>query len=157
MGINLLRFIGIILASLTVGMRFAHTLEFYPKLQWDAELYFVVQNSLYRYFGILGPFLQIGAILIIFGISYMIRKRRSVRYSILSAGSFVFSLVVWFLFVSPAAKQIQAWNVTHTIPTNWILLREQWQTFQSVAFCFDFIGLCLLAFSVLSETKSDLD
>ncbi|TGL58858.1 hypothetical protein [Leptospira sarikeiensis] len=147
--ISYLRFFALIFAALTLGMRFAHLMEAGPKLHWSPELYFQVQTSLYKYFGIVGPFLQIGSILLISILAFQLKGTRSFRYAILSGLSFIFSLGVWFLFVAPAAKQIQAWTASQTIPENWIGLRAAWQFGQLGAFSFDFLAFCLLVFSVL--------
>ncbi|EIE01058.1 hypothetical protein [Leptospira licerasiae] len=146
-----IRFFALILAALTLGMRFAHVMEAAPKLHWEAELYFQVQTSLYKYFAILGPVVQIGSILLIFTIAYLSKGTKSFRYTILSAFSFIFSLGVWFLFVAPAASQIKEWTVTHTIPEHWNSIRSAWQFGQVGAFSFDFIAFCLLASSVVSR------
>ncbi|GBF40490.1 hypothetical protein [Leptospira johnsonii] len=144
-----IRFVALILAALTLGMRFAHVMEAGPKLHWEADLYFQVQTSLYKYFAIIGPIVQIGSILLIFTIAYLSRGTRSFRYTVLSGFSFIFSLGVWFLFVAPAASQIKEWPVTHTIPEHWNSIRYAWQFGQVGAFSFDFIAFCLLASSVL--------
>lgn len=144
-----IRFFALVLAALTLGMRFAHVMEAAPKLHWEAELYFQVQTSLYKYFAIIGPIVQIGSILLIFAIAYLSKGTRSFRYAILSAFSFIFSLGVWFFFVSPASSQIKEWTVAHTIPEHWNSIRSAWQFGQVGAFSFDFLAFCLLVSSVL--------
>ncbi|EMJ99446.1 MULTISPECIES: hypothetical protein [unclassified Leptospira] len=147
------RFFVIVLAALTLGMRFAHVMEAAPKLHWEAELYFPVQTSLYKYFGIIGPIVQISSILLIFIIAYLSKGTKSFRYTILSGFSFIFSLGVWFLFVAPAASRIKEWTVTHTIPEHWNSIRSAWQFGQVGAFSFDFIAFCLLVSSILISQK----
>ena len=43
-----------VLAALTMGLTFAHTLELPQKLGYDAAMWTSVQHSLYRYFGVIG-------------------------------------------------------------------------------------------------------
>ncbi|MEI1279465.1 hypothetical protein V6Z05_14145 [Leptospira venezuelensis] len=150
------RFFALILAALTLGMRFAHVMEAEPKLHWEAELYFQVQTSLYKYFAIIGPIVQVGSILLIFTIAYLSKGAKSFRYSILSAFSFVFSLGVWFFFVAPASSQIKEWTVTHTIPEHWNSIRSAWQFGQVGAFSFDFLAFCLLTAAVIISSNESI-
>ncbi|PJZ76452.1 hypothetical protein [Leptospira neocaledonica] len=151
-----IRFFALILAALTLGMRFAHVMEAAPKLHWEADLYFQVQTSLYKYFAIIGPIVQIGSILLIFTIAYFSKGTRSFRYTVLSGASFIFSLGVWFLFVAPATSQIKEWTITHTIPEHWNNIRSAWQFGQVGAFSFDFLAFCLLASSVLFSKEDSI-
>ncbi|MGJ4747993.1 hypothetical protein ACQV5M_16665 [Leptospira sp. SA-E8] len=151
-----IRFFALILAALTLGMRFAHVMEAGPKLHWEADLYFQVQTSLYKYFAIIGPIVQIGSILLIFTIAYLSKGTKSFRYTVLSGFSFIFSLGVWFLFVAPAASHIKEWTITHTIPEHWSSIRSAWQFGQVGAFSFDFLAFCLLVSSVLIAQKESM-
>ena len=46
--------IAVVLAALTMGLTFAHTLELPQKLGYDAVTWIRIQQSLYRYFGLVG-------------------------------------------------------------------------------------------------------
>ena len=69
-------FTALLLAALAMGMHFAHVLELGPKLQWDAGLYLPVQTSLYKLFGSIGPVIEIGALIVISLLAFMIRNRQ---------------------------------------------------------------------------------
>jgi hypothetical protein len=149
MSLKVWRFIVLILAALTVGMRFAHVLELPPKLAWeDAELYLTVQTSLYALFAIVGPIVDIGAVLSSFALAYMLRGRPAFRYTIAGAVSLTITLIVWLLIIAPATPHFAG-----VVPIDWMMWRSQWQFGQAGGFVLDVIGFCLLLVSVLQETS----
>lgn len=145
MSIKIWRFIALLLTALTMGMHLAHVLELPPKLQWDAELYRTVQTSLYPLFGSIGPFLDIGAIIALFVLAYLVRSRTTIAAAVIM----LLGLIVWGLVVGPAAMQINGWE---TIPVDWANWRSQWQYGQAVNFVLDIIAFSLLTISILMET-----
>jgi hypothetical protein len=153
MSLKGLRFSALILAALTVGMRFAHVLELPPKLAWeDAELFLTVQTSLYTLFGIVGPIVDIGAVLSAFALAFMLRGRPSFRYTLAGAISFTLTLVVWLLVVFPATPHFAEWTTTSVVPADWMMWRSQWQFGQAGGFVLDLTGFCLLLISVIRDT-----
>jgi hypothetical protein len=156
MSLKGLRFIVLIFAALTVGMRFAHVLELPPKLAWDdAELYLSVQTSLYQLFAIVGPIVDIGAVLSSFALAYMLRGRPAFRYTIAGAVSLTITLIVWLLVIAPATPHFTEWTTTGVIPTDWMMWRSQWQFGQAGGFVLDVIGFCLLLISVMRDTPDN--
>ena len=149
MKIQLLRFQALLLATLTVGMKLAHTLELGPKLQWSADLYFPVQTSLYRYFATLGPIFDVGAILSILTLALMLRKDRAFALTLTALGLMLVSLGIWAGAVGPANKVLQAWAQTQVVPADWTVWRDRWQYGQAGCFVFDTLGYCALLASVL--------
>lgn len=154
MKIKYLRFLGLLLAALTVGMKLAHVLELYPKLQWEAELYFPVQTSLYKLFGILGPVVDVGAMLSIGILAATLRnqKHKSFAFTLASLVSMLFSIIVWIVIVAPSNSHINEWLVTHTTPADWTNWRNRWQFGQAGSFLFDLVGFILLLVSVIKDT-----
>lgn len=149
MKIQLLRFQALLLATLTVGMKLAHTLELGPKLQWGADLYFPVQTSLYRYFATLGPVFDVGAILSIIALAVLLREDRALSLTLAALALMLVSLGIWAVEVGPANKVIQLWLQTQTVPPDWTVWRDQWQYGQAGCFVFDTLGYCALLASTL--------
>jgi hypothetical protein len=56
--------VAVVLAALTMGLAFAHTLELPQKLAYDAATWTQVQHSLYRYFALIGGALEVATILV---------------------------------------------------------------------------------------------
>jgi hypothetical protein len=147
------RFIVLILAALTVGMKFAHVLELGPKLAWDsAELYLTVQTSLYQVFGTLGPIIDVATILLAFLLVFLLRRHAAFRLTLAGAAAFTVSLIIWLLVVAPVNPHFADWTVTGVVPPDWAVWRAQWQYGQVGSFVFDLIGFGTLLFSVIRET-----
>ena len=107
-----LTFSALLLAALAMGMHFAHVLELAPKLQWDVPLYLPVQTSLYKWFGTIGPVLEIGALIVISILAYSLRGRGPVfTRTALSASMIELALITWALVVLPANGHIKQWQV----------------------------------------------
>jgi hypothetical protein len=55
--------VAVVLAGLTMGLAFAHTLELPQKLDYDAATWTRIQHSLYRYFAVIGGPLEVATVL----------------------------------------------------------------------------------------------
>jgi hypothetical protein len=152
MNIRILRFIGILLAALAMGMHLAHAFELAPKLMWEPSLYIAVQASLYPVFGMVGPFLEVGALLTVSALAWRVRGRPAFGLTLVSAIAILLSLAVWLLFVMPANAHINQWAATQAMPTDWMHWRAQWQYAQAATFVLHLAGLSALLYSVLRET-----
>jgi hypothetical protein len=147
------RFIVLLLAALTLGMKFAHVLELGPKLTWvDPQLYLTVQTSLYQVFGTLGPIVDVATILGAFWLVYLLRGKPAFRLTLVAAVASLISIGVWLLVVAPANPHFSEWTTARTIPADWMTWRAQWQYGQTGSFVFDLIAFCTLLFSVVRET-----
>jgi hypothetical protein len=147
-----LRFIVLLLSTLTVGMKLAHVLELAPKLQLASEIYLVVQTNLYRLFATLGPIFDVGMVVVALVLLARVYRQPAFRYTAVSVAAMFLSLIVWGLFVLPANAPINAWLATGTMPEDWMKWRDQWQYGQALSFVCDLIAYCVLLFSVIRET-----
>lgn len=146
------RLITLILAALSVGMAFCHTLELPAKMQYDATLWTTINQSLYQQFGSLpGIFSEVGAVLAAIGLTVLVRKRRPAFYwTLAGAVLLTLSLVVWFTLVAPMNAEFAQWTV-NSIPANWMQVRNQWEYSHAARFVLQLIGLCTLQISLLVE------
>jgi hypothetical protein len=55
--------VAVVLAALTMGLAFAHTLELPQKLDYDAATWNQIQHTLYRYFAVIGGPLEVATII----------------------------------------------------------------------------------------------
>ena len=55
--------VAVVLAALTMGLAFAHTLELPQKLGYDVATWIQLQHSLYRYFAVVGGPLEVATII----------------------------------------------------------------------------------------------
>ncbi|MCE9599322.1 MAG: hypothetical protein K8S54_15265 [Spirochaetia bacterium] len=155
MKIKVLRFLALVFAALTVGMRLAHVLELGPKMAWDADLYFSVQSTLYRFFAIVGPIVDVGAIISIIALVVILRGRTSFSLTAAALIALLASLAIWLIVVAPAHGHLATWIGSHTVPDDWMHWRNQWQFGQAGCFVFDLSGFMLLLLSVIRDTPGD--
>ena len=152
MNIRTWRFISLLLAALAMGMHLAHALELAPKMQWSAELYLPVQTTLYKWFGMIGPVFEVGALISVSILAFLLRARRpSFQFTLVSSISIVLALLAWVLFVLPANAQILQWQ-PGDIPSDWTHWRDQWQFGQAGIFFLHLIGFSSLIRSVIAES-----
>ncbi len=152
MTIKRLRFATILLAALAMGMKLTHAFELAPKLEWSPDLYLAVQTSLYRVFGRIGPFLEVGAFLCAATLAYRLRGQRAFAFTLVGALSILASLTVWVVFVLPANGHINAWAASGTMPEDWMHWRAQWQYGQAATFALHLTALSALVASILGDT-----
>lgn len=147
-----LRILAIVLAALAMGMHLAHALELLPKRQWAPELYLAVQSTLYRWFGIIGPVLEIGALIAVLCLGLRLRKQGAAsRLVFSSAAAIAVALLVWAAAVLPANMQLVAWLASGVAPADWMRWRDQWQFAQSFIFVLHLAGFTALVASVAQD------
>jgi hypothetical protein len=140
-----LRIAAIVLAALAMGMHLAHALEFAPKRQWDADTYIAVQASLYRWFGIIGPLLEVGALLLVATlVAKTWQDADARRLPLVSAIALIIALATWALVVLPANAPLAAWSASSIAPPDWMTWRDRWQSGQAGIFVVHLVGFCAL-------------
>jgi hypothetical protein len=147
-----LRILAILLAALAMGMHLAHAFELLPKRQWPPDLYLAVQSTLYKLFGIIGPVLEVGALIAVAILAFRVRLQPAVRLlTLVSAGAIVLALLTWGVFVLPANMHLAAWQTSGTAPPDWTRWRDQWQFAQASIFLLHLVGFTALVSSVAGE------
>ena len=140
-----LRIAAIVLAALAMGMHLAHALEFAPKLQWDAATYIAVQSSLYRWFGVIGPLLEVGALLLVATlVAKTWRDADARRLPLVSLLALTVALATWALVVLPANAPLAAWQSSGIAPPDWMAWRDRWQFGQAGIFVIHVVGFVAL-------------
>lgn len=150
------RFITIVLTALDLGMAFCHTLELPAKMNYDAALWTTVNQSLYQQFGSFpGVFSEVGAILTVIVLTFLVRKRRpAFQFTLIGAIFLALALAIWFVFVAPMNAEFAQWRID-SIPENWTRVRSQWEYSHAARFVLQLIGFCALLLSVLVETPKN--
>jgi hypothetical protein len=107
--------VAVVLAGLTMGLAFAHTLELPQKLDYDAATWTRIQHSLYRYFAVIGGPLEVATVLA--AVVFAVRAHR------LRGGGWPWSVLVvalgwWFTVVNTANAEVGRWAVD-AVPSDW--------------------------------------
>lgn len=136
----------LLLAALTLGMAFAHTLEMPEKMGYGPQLWTRVNQSLYGYFATVGGPVELAnvgllAVLAAGGRQLSRGGRRNAGWA---AGCFAAALVVWFAVVNPANAEISRW-APGAVRSGWILWRDLWEFGHAARFALMLAGFVLLA------------
>jgi len=146
------RLVAVLLAALAMGMHLAHALELLPKRQWPPQLYLAVQSSLYSLFGIIGPVLEVGALVAVGALAWRLGGATpAARRTLWSAAAIVLALATWAVFVLPANMHLGAWEASSAMPMDWMRWRDQWQFAQAFIFVLHLAGFTSLVSTMTGE------
>ncbi|MGH9425392.1 MAG: DUF1772 domain-containing protein [Terriglobia bacterium] len=152
------RFVTLLLVALLTGLAFAHVLERPAKMLYDAAFYVTLQKTLYVEWGPphIGGILEPAAIFVTFALAFGVRRRRRAFWLSLSAATILLLAfpIVFFVCVAPANEAFLA-ATPHSVPPNWMALRESWEVGHTVRFVLQLAALSLLVLSVLLETYNE--
>jgi hypothetical protein len=98
--------VAVVLAALTMGLAFAHTLELPQKLDYDAVTWTQLQHSLYRYFAVVGGPLEVATVIAAVVFALWARGLRGGRLAAVGAVCFVLALGWWFAVVNTANAEV---------------------------------------------------
>lgn len=145
-----------VLAALTLGLTFAHTLELPRKLQFSAQLWTTLNQRLYEYFAVVGGALEVVTVLMLAMLAVAeLRRSRSRRWAVLvAAGCFAAALVVYFMVVQPANDQIASWSPA-SVPSDWTTWRDRWEFGHAFRFGLMLIGFAALVAAVTGREPAD--
>ena len=135
--------VAVVLAALTMGLAFAHTLELPQKLVYDAATWTQLQHSLYRYFAVIGGPLEVATIIAAVVFAVRARGLRGGRLAALGAALFVVALGWWFAVVNTANVEIGRWAVD-AVPSDWRRWRAQWEFGHAAHFVVTLAGFLAL-------------
>ena len=105
MRVKLFRFATIMLAAFSLSLSMAHLLELPQRIAFDQEpgVRVMVVEGVYKYFGIVGSVFELGAILMAFVLSLLLRKRGSTFYWTLGGALLLLvAFASWIVFVNAA-------------------------------------------------------
>ncbi len=146
---NFARLITVFFCVITLSALMTHLLELRVKITLPKDDYQMVQ-SIYSGWQWLGIF-EIGAILLTFVWTMMVRKEKNVFPYILSALiCFVISIVIFFTFTFPANQATVNWT---KLPENWADLRREWEYSHAVRALLNLAGFMLLMIAILRKRR----
>ena len=98
--------VAVVLAALTMGLAFAHTLELPQKLDYDPATWTQLQHSLYRYFAVIGGPLEVATVIAAVVFAVRARGLRGGRLAVVGAVCFVLALGWWIAVVNTANAEV---------------------------------------------------
>jgi hypothetical protein len=143
--------VAVVLAALTMGLTFAHTLELPQKMGYDAAMWTSVQHSLYRYFAVIGGPIEVAAVIAAVVFAVRARGLPARRLATVGAACFIAALAWWFAVVNTANAEIGSWAVD-AVQSDWERWRAQWEFGHAAHFALTLVGfLALLLATVLAS------
>jgi hypothetical protein len=128
---------------LTLGLSFAHVLEFPGKLQLDGAQWLLVQHHLYVGFGTVGAAIEVLAIVLAWVLALRLRGSPGSRAALAAAISTSIGLIEWALVVAPMNARLNGWTAA-TLPPDWIAARNRWEAGHAGQAILFFVAFLLL-------------
>jgi hypothetical protein len=139
-------FAGVVLTALTMGLEFAHVLEWPVKQGYSGEMWVRLQESLYSWFGTVGAALYVLAIVV--GVALAVTRKRTPLWW--AAGLQVVALATFLAVIYPVNRRLPLTSGDQvSVPPDWASLRVRWELGHTVGF-----ALFLAAFVLLLRDRS---
>jgi len=149
-------FAALMLTALTMGLEFAHTLEWPQKQQYPASLYVRLQESLYVWFGNLGGVVYVLAVIGTVMLAVLARREAGLRWWIGVAASLQLIALVSFLTVVYPVNLRLPINSSGSVPANWIALRDRWEVGHALGFALFAVSFVLLLLPLVRQRAHPL-
>ncbi|MGH3319984.1 MAG: hypothetical protein ACRDN9_07355 [Streptosporangiaceae bacterium] len=129
----------LVLAALTMGLTFAHTLELPRKMTYGPALWTRVEHTLYAYFAMVGAPIEVITVVLLIVLAVPLRRHQAFWFVVVAAACFAAALGSWFALVQPANAAIGAWSV-HAVPADWTHWRARWEYGHVTGFALMLVG-----------------
>jgi hypothetical protein len=148
-----LRFIVLLLASLTLTMEAAHVLELPQKMRYGPELYSAVNSTMYRYFALVGGPLTVLTLLSGAGLVIALRRQPGFRWTLAGVLAYFLAFGIWLAVVAPVNRAVAAAAAKDpgSLPHLWTILRARWEYGHAAGLVLELPGLACLLWSVLAR------
>lgn len=126
-------------------------------MHYPASLYLTLHRTLYVMFGPpnIGPFIELGAILAAWVLTFVARKQRpSFWLTLAGAASLAIGLAVYFSLIEPANVALSRIAIDAP-PVDWTRWRDQWEYGHAAHFVFHLLGFSMLTLSVLVQSTQN--
>lgn len=156
MPLKLLRFVNLLLVTLTLSLTVCHVMEIPGKLRLAGPDWLTVQHNLYIAFGVpLGAGIELLAIALTWWLAFRVRRRRpAFGWTLTAAVCVTAGLAVWFLLVAPMNTVLNGWT-PETLPADWVSVRNRWETGHAIHAALFLLAFGALVTALLAETPND--
>lgn len=146
----------LLLSGLTLGVEFAHVLEWAPKDGYDGALYTHLQESLYVWFGFVGAAVYVLAIAATVALAVLVRHDTVTRRPAQgAAGLAVLALASFLAIIYPVNQRFPV-HGGGAVPDGWQSLRDRWETGHAVGFAL-FLAVFVLLLVALLRARGTPD
>jgi Anthrone oxygenase len=150
--IRTLRFGVIMLTAISMATAFAHLLEMPAKLKFDSSKWLALLQTLYPpAFGPIGGVAEVGAVVGIVLLAFVVRRRRAAfRWTLLAAVCLISAHACFWILVAPVNAAMLPLT-PETLPPDWTRLRDQWEYTHAARAVLQIMALGGLVVSLLVE------
>jgi hypothetical protein len=150
------RLVTILLVALSMATAFCHLLEMPAKLKVDGALWLKLLQTLYPpAFGTVGAAAEVGALVMVVCLVFLVRNRRSAfGWTLLAAICMVVTHAAFWVLVSPVNATMVPLT-PDTLPPDWMRLRNQWEYTHAARAILQVVSLGAVVFSTLIEIPTD--
>lgn len=142
-------FAALLLTALTMGLEFAHVLEWPQKQHYSGALYVRLQESLYIWFGNLGGIVYVLAVIATVVLAVLMRRDTARRWWIGGAAVLqVIGLVTFLTVIYPVNLRLPV-NSAGVVPGDWATLRDRWELGHTIGFVLFAVSFVLMLVPVL--------
>jgi hypothetical protein len=150
------RLVTILLIALSMAAAFCHLLEMPAKLKVDGAFWLKLLQTLYPpAFGTAGAAAEVGALVMVVVLVYLVRHRRpAFGLTILAAICMVAAHGAFWIWISPVNATMGPLT-PDTLPTDWMQLRNHWEYTHAAREILQIASLLVVMFSTLIEIPTD--
>ena len=142
-------FAALLLSALTMGLEFAHVLEWGPKASYPGPLYMPLQESLYDWYGNIGGVIYVLAVIATIMLAAQAwREHASRGLAVTAAAIEVAALVVFLTVVLPVNSNLPVHD-SGAVPAGWAGLRNRWEAGHATGFALFTAAFIVLAIAAL--------
>jgi hypothetical protein len=145
--------VAVLLTALTMGLEFAHVLEWPQKQHYPGALYVYLQESLYVWFGNLGGVVYVLAVVTTVTLALLVRRERGRRWQVGTAAALlVIALASFLAVVYPVNLRLPVGSAG-TVPADWTALRDRWELGHAIGFGLFTTSFVLLVLTAVREER----
>jgi hypothetical protein len=145
-----IRFLNIILAALLAGTSFGIWMGFNP-MNYSPSTYVEQQQNLLRSLNALMIFLVVTATLVTIVSAILHRKnKRDFITLFIAAGFFIGCILITRFGNAPIQNNMLTWSA-HSLPGNWMIVRDEWWRFHIMRTITELIALCLIVWTSIKK------
>jgi hypothetical protein len=144
----------LLITALSLGASLSHVLQIRGKTPWPAAFWRTAMETLYMDYAVIGGVTELGAIAAAWWLTFVTRRARSAfRWSLSGASLLTIAFLgLWLGFIAPINAVFATWS-PGSMPSDWMVLRNRWETWHAVIAAMKAFAFCSLVMAVMRQTE----
>ncbi len=145
------RLLTIMLTALGLGLAFCHLMELPAKMTYTGALWLKLLQTLYWAFGTIGGAIEVGTVITVVVLAFLVRHRRpAFGWTLLAAICMLTAHAAFWIWIYPVNTALRTVTLA-TLPADWQTLRDTWEFTHAARAILEIIALGALVYSLLVE------